>query len=87
LIQTDAIEVLLTVVGVNPETVIGEETPVTVLSGIAKAVLLLKLTGPTDPTAVVDALKVKQAEGQTAPPVPAFAVGSGLTVTVCVTEF
>ena len=85
--QTDAIEVFATVVGKIPETIIGELTPTIFPSGIGYNALFEKLKGPTEPTALVDPLKLMQAPGQTEPPAPAFTVGRGFTVTVCVIEF
>ena len=70
-----------------PLTEIGEDTPTTLPSGIGKVFPFVKGIDDTEPTAFVAPLKLIQLEGQTGPPVPAFTVGSGLTVTDCVIEF
>ena len=81
LIQTEAMEEADIVAGSNPVTGIGENTPATLLSGTAYVVLFVNGVGPTEPTALVEPLKVRQPLGHTVPPLPASTIGNGFTVT------
>ena len=85
--HTFRIEPAAIVAGFTPLTLMLDDTKV-LLSGIFKAVLLLKVTGPdSPPLALVVPFKVTHPPGQTDVLVPALTVGGSVTVTLLVVRF